>query len=212
MVRRAPARLLLLLPLVLGVAVAAGEVDSRASLTAGIEAARSGNLEGLRTALRVGVELDGREDGSGQTMLMAACLAGQANAVKYLLSKGADWRVGEKDGYTPMHGAAFQGRDLVAAALLEAGVPADGGDLHPDGYPPVFRAVWGQRTGHLKVIKLLVGGGHVDINVLDAAGKSLLDHALERSNHRAARYLVHAGIDTSGHDPEVLRASKHHEL
>lgn len=37
-------------------------------------------------------------------------VAGQANAVKYLLSKGADWRVGEKDGYTPMHGAAFQAR------------------------------------------------------------------------------------------------------
>ena len=38
-----------------------------------------------------------------------AVLLGKKAAVKYLLKKGADATIGEKDGYTPMHGAGFQG-------------------------------------------------------------------------------------------------------
>ena len=44
----------------------------------------------------------------GQTPLMNAVLSGKLNAVKVLLSLGADTSIGEKDGYTPMHGAGFQ--------------------------------------------------------------------------------------------------------
>ena len=39
---------------------------------------------------------------------MHAVLSGKLAAVKVLLSKGADTSIGEKDGYTPMHGAGFQ--------------------------------------------------------------------------------------------------------
>ena len=39
---------------------------------------------------------------------MNAVLSGKLRAVKVLLSKGADTSIGEKDGYTPMHGAGFQ--------------------------------------------------------------------------------------------------------
>ena len=41
----------------------------------------------------------------GQSPLMNAVLMGKPKAVKYLLKKGADPSVPEKDGYTPMHGA-----------------------------------------------------------------------------------------------------------
>jgi hypothetical protein len=46
-----------------------------------------------------------RTAGSGQTPLMNAVLSGKGSAVKYLLKKGADVTIAEKDGYTPMHGA-----------------------------------------------------------------------------------------------------------
>jgi hypothetical protein len=36
-------------------------------------------------------------------------LAGKHKVVKQLLASGANWKIGEKDGYTCMHGAAFQG-------------------------------------------------------------------------------------------------------
>jgi len=44
----------------------------------------------------------------GQTPLMHAVLTGKLSAVKVLLGHGADTTIGEKDGYTPMHGAGFQ--------------------------------------------------------------------------------------------------------
>ena len=45
---------------------------------------------------------------------MGGVLSGSTEAVAFLLEKGADFRIGEKDGYTPPHGAGFQGRaDIV---------------------------------------------------------------------------------------------------
>ena len=38
-------------------------------------------------------------------------------AVKVLLGKGADTSIGEKDGYTPMHGAGFQVNDSVCVCV-----------------------------------------------------------------------------------------------
>ena len=45
----------------------------------------------------------------GQTPLMNAVLGGHTEVVKALLELGADHKIPEKDGYTPMHGAGFQG-------------------------------------------------------------------------------------------------------
>ena len=48
-------------------------------------------------------------------------------------------KIGEENGYTPMHGAAFQGRYDVAQYLIQvAGL--DPNDLHSDGYRPIHRA------------------------------------------------------------------------
>lgn len=58
----------------------------------------------------------------GQTPLMNAVLSGQTEVVKALLELGADHKIPEKDGYTPMHGAGFQG--LVWKILFSHG-PCD---------------------------------------------------------------------------------------
>ena len=51
----------------------------------------------------------------GQTPLMNAVLTGKVNAVKALIKAGADPSIGEKDGYTPMHGA---GRLTCSSAVF----------------------------------------------------------------------------------------------
>ena len=49
------------------------------------------------------------EKGSGQTPLMKSVLMGHTEIVKILLDlEEVDVTIGEKDGYTPMHGAGFQ--------------------------------------------------------------------------------------------------------
>jgi ankyrin repeat protein len=45
-----------------------------------------------------------------------------------------DFSIGEKDGYTPMHGAGFQGRADIARLLIAAGL--DPSDRHKVGMQP----------------------------------------------------------------------------
>ena len=38
------------------------------------------------------------------------------------MPKGVDVTIGEKDGYTPMHGAGFQGRAKIGQLLISHGI------------------------------------------------------------------------------------------
>ena len=68
----------------------------------------------------------------GQTPLMNAVLSGKLNAVKVLLGRGADTKIGEQDGYTPMHGAGFQVCPARAVRTLRPPLPR----LHTSGPDP----------------------------------------------------------------------------
>ena len=61
--------------------------------------------------------------------------------VDKLLRLGANPSIPEKDGYTPPHGVAFQGREQAALALVKHGTNVD--EKHKDGYTPLHRTVWG---------------------------------------------------------------------
>ena len=50
---------------------------------------------------------------------MNSVLSGKKEAVEYLLSKKADTSIAEKDGYTPVHGAGFQGRVETLEEILK---------------------------------------------------------------------------------------------
>jgi len=91
----------------------------------------------------------------GQTPLMNAVLSGKLEAVKVLLSKGADTSIGENDGYTPMHGAGFQGRAEIARVLIEQG-KLDPNDKHKDGFTPFHRACWGNEQRHADTADVLL--------------------------------------------------------
>ena len=88
---------------------------------------------------------------------MAAVLSGKLRAVQLLLKLGADTTVPEKDGYTPMHGAAFQGRAEIARVLIEHGL--DPSDRHADGYTPLHRACWGHEQRHTDTVRVLLEAG-----------------------------------------------------
>ena len=88
---------------------------------------------------------------------MHAVLGGSLESVKYLLSKGADTSIGEKDGYTPMHGAGFQGRYEIAKVLIDHGL--DPRDKHSDGYEPIHRACWGREERHMQTVKVFLDAG-----------------------------------------------------
>jgi ankyrin repeat protein len=125
----------------------------------------AGNLEGVKAALAEGADINTRDDRSGQTALMGSVLRGHAEVVRYFLAKdsGADTSIAEKDGFTPPHGAGFQGRAEIMRMLKEtAGLSLM--EVHNDGFYPLHRACWGRKEGHTETVKYLLDEG-IDVNL-----------------------------------------------
>jgi hypothetical protein len=108
---------------------------------------------------------------------------------------GADPTIPEKDGYTPPHGAAFQGRTEVMKVLLEFGVVVvdsssttdrdndkDNDDdflekqYHRDGFLPFHRACWGRTERHAELVEYMLESGIVgDADVRSKDGLTCRD-------------------------------------
>lgn len=109
----------------------------------------------VRTALNAGADINIVDVRSGQTPLMAAILRGKADIVQFLLDRGADVTIAEKDGYTPAHGAAFAGHAAILKILKEHGIDVVT-DEHDDGFYPFHRACWGKTAGHTEAVEYLL--------------------------------------------------------
>ncbi|CAE8639661.1 unnamed protein product, partial [Polarella glacialis] len=156
-------------------------------------------LEQLLTSSTAAI--DTREEGSGQTPLMAACLAGKAQAVEMLLKFKADTSIGEKDGYTPFHGAGFQGHRRVAKVLLKHGL--DPNEMHKDGFTPLHRACWGREKRHTKMLMTLIKEGGVDPLQKSKEGKTCLEMTQNEQTRTAIQNWL---ADTSKKTGEGKRA------
>jgi ankyrin repeat protein len=152
----------------------------------------------LKSALQRGAFINHQEPTQGmQTALMIACLTGAQHAVRFLLEQKADVTVGEREGYTPFHGAGFQGQPEVAKILLE--YQLDPNDYHKDGYTPFHRALWGQTPGHTAMVKLLLEKGKVDPNIKSKSGQTPFQILAQTSrNKNTAKILRDFNSDLSG--------------
>jgi ankyrin repeat protein len=97
-------------------------------------ALRKEDLSAASDALARGANINAISPKGQQTPLMQSVLHGRDSMVRWCLANGADTTIPEKDGYTPMHGAAFQGHAVIADMLLSHGVPLR--DIHEDGFEP----------------------------------------------------------------------------
>lgn len=122
------------------------------------QAVTENNVDLVKELISKGQDINERMNGSKQTPLMQAVLGGHFLVAKALLELGADVTVEEKDGYTPLHGAGFQGRAEIARLLLQHGIPIHG-TIHNDGYQPFHRACWGQEQRHADTVKVFLENG-----------------------------------------------------
>lgn len=78
---------------------------------------------------------------------------GHTEIARLLLEQpNIDLTIPEKDGYTPVHGAGFQGRAEIMRLLHAAG--ADIKNQHSDGYQPIHRVAWGREQRHAETLKV----------------------------------------------------------
>lgn len=82
--------------------------------------ARSGDVDGLRELLGIGVPVN-LTNGRGDTLLMLATYHGHAGAVELLLQAGADTERVNDAGQTPVAAAVFRQRDDLVRMLVGAG-------------------------------------------------------------------------------------------
>ena len=87
-----------------------------------VQAARSGDLVAMKTALQQGADING-ESKSGQRPLYGAAEAGHAEAVLLLIEAGADVNAKSYGHLTALHGAARNGELATGRLLVEHGAP-----------------------------------------------------------------------------------------
>jgi len=134
-----------------------------------------------------------REENCGDAdadSLFAAAVGGDLARVKQLVvGCGADPNIQNKDGWTPLHYAAWQGHHKVVELLLEHG--ANPNIQNNRGYTPLHYAAW---KGHHKVVELLLEHG-ANPNIQKNDGETPLHLAVWEGHHKVVELLLEHGAN-----------------
>lgn len=130
-----------------------------------------------------GGALDGR--------LFAAVGAGDADAVKRLIDKGADPNASDTKGRSAMLLGVMAGNVDAAEALLRRGARI--GTADADGKTALM---WAAEAGHMAVAELLLKRG-ADIEARDNYGQTALIDAAWRGRDKIVEMLLHIGANAN---------------
>jgi len=142
------------------------------------EAVKKQDIKEMERLLKLGANINARAKESLQSALMMSVLHGLEKSVSFLLKNGADVTIAEKDGYTPMHGAAFQGRRSIAKILHDHDVPLR--TLHSDSHEPIIRACWGQEKRHTDTVEFFLEKGIPLVEIFDKCMSSTGNRATKQ--------------------------------
>jgi len=146
--------------------------------------------EEIRDLLLLPVEIES----SINKRLMLASVVGDAESVEMLLKNGANPNYRDKDGWTPLHYAAYRGRVDVAELLIKHGAEINAKDN--DGATPLHLAA---QKGHVDVAELLIKYS-AEVNARSNNGRTPL-HAAALGDHvKVAELLIKHGAEVNARD------------
>jgi uncharacterized protein len=154
------------------------------------EASALGNTHRLVELLDIDASSINEHSPDGFTPLGLACFFKRADAVHYLLEKGADPNLSSKNMFNvaPIH-SAVAGRDVgITKALLECGANVNA--RQQKGITPIHAAV---HNGQMEMIKLLIKHG-ADVTLVSDDGKSVFDYAMESKETSVIEFLHSLGF------------------
>ena len=105
---------------------------------------------------------------------------GNIEAVKQHLAAGTDVNAKNKNGWTPLHAAAFEDHKEIAELLIAKG--ADVNAKNRDDWTPLHFAAL---EDHKEITELLIAKG-ADVNAKDVSGETPLDVATHPDNSNAS--------------------------
>jgi ankyrin repeat protein len=152
-------------------------------------AARTGNVDAVKTLVAHGANVNAIEDWRGQTALMWAAADDHAAAVHALLESGSDVHARSKGGFTALLFAARQGALDAVRTLLDGGAAID--DALPSGSTPLAVAI---SALHYEVGAYLLSRG-ASVRQADKAGLVPL-HVLVRARNPGATAPLRTGKGT----------------
>ena len=128
-------------------------------------------------------------DAFGRTRLHAAAGQGRVDAVKLLLSRGAQIDARDRWGWTPLSAAVENGRMETEALLISGG--ADVNARNSDGWSPLNLAAL---MGKLEMVKVLLDHG-ADVSAANRWGDMPLHSAMRNWHKDAFVFLWKNGAD-----------------
>lgn len=159
-----------------------------------ILAAREGQLATVEALLKYRAKVATRNK-AGDSALMLAVLAGHERVAEVLMKAGAPIN---QDGWTPLHYAAFEGREALFDKFLAAG--ADVNARAPNQATPLMLAA---RNGHIDVVKRLLKRPEVDLDAVNDAGLTADNWALQNANTDIADLIRAERKRRGGKNPSI---------
>ena len=138
-------------------------------------------------------------DAVGRTALSWAAQRGDLEAVKFLLSHGANVNQADNNMKTPLIWAAFSGSQACAQFLLENRANVDSADN--DGWTPLHFLV--SRWDDVRLLNLLISH-QANLNAINNARATSLGVAVFNKRYKTASKLLEVGVDVQQQDAEGL--------
>jgi len=165
--------------------IAARAVNAHAYDDLWFDAARAGRTDILSALLDAGYPINATTS-SGFTAVILTAYDEQPVALDYLIARGANTCVGDRNGNTALMGALYKGNLDIARRLLRAGCPID--QANNAGETALsFAAMFGRLT----FIDILADNG-ADLAHRDRRGDSASDVARKQGNDESLEALKNA--------------------
>jgi len=124
--------------------------------------------------------------------IFAASILGETEQIEKLVSSNRSLASGlSSDGWTPLHLAAFFGKDDAARLLLNKGAQVDARSTNAMQNTPLHAAAAGK---HATLVKLLIDRG-ANVNARQHGGWTPMHAAAQSGDVEMAKVLVAAGAD-----------------
>ena len=168
-----------------------------------IEAASSGNEDGILAALAAGADPNARDDNSNTPLMLCASqslFGKERKIVEAFVKAKVKVDAVDKDGTTALMSAAAGGRDGMIRLLVENNAKVDLKDN--DGWTALMYA---SSAGHWSAVKELIEA-KADINLAEKKGWTPLGMALYQGRGSAAEHLIKAGAKIPEKGPNGMTA------
>jgi ankyrin repeat protein len=153
-------------------------------------AATNGDLNGVKTAIDQGVDINAK-DSDGRTAMVLASRAGHAAIVQLLMSKGAQFEAKDAEGLTALMCASAQGSVEIVKLLL-----ASGADLNARTRDDGTALTAAVTSGNIEIVGLLLSKG-ADINAKARGGTTPLMVVALIGQAEMARFLIQNGAEVN---------------